>query len=163
MTHKDAAMRETLRTILVTLGLLASVFSGAVAAGGPQPPTEKDRCEICGMYVHKYPNWVATIVFKDGSQVFFDGAKDFFRFILSVEQFGEGDAEIAALFVTDYYRVRFIDAKTAHFVVGSDVMGPMGGELVPHASREDAETFARDHGGEGILAFDDVTLAEIPK
>ena len=148
---------------MVTLGLLGCLLSGVMAADGPQPPTEKDRCEICGMYVHKYPNWVATIVFKDGSQVYFDGAKDFFRFILSVERFAEKNDEIAALFVTDYYRVKFIDAKTAVFVVGSDVMGPMGAELVPLSSRDDAETFARDHGGGEILAFDDVTLAKIPK
>jgi nitrous oxide reductase accessory protein NosL len=143
--------------------LLGCLLSGAMAADGPQPPTDKDRCGICGMYVHKYPNWVATIVLENGSQIFFDGAKDFFRYFLSVEEFGEKDGEFAALFVTDYYRVKFIDAKTAHFVVGSDVMGPMGAELVPLASREDAETFASDHGGGRILAFDEVTPAKIPK
>lgn len=115
------------------------------------------------MFVEKYHPWVATIVFADGAQVFFDGPKDLFRYLLDPEKFKVQDRAISGVFVTDYYRVRFIDAKTAFFVVGSDVMGPMGGELVPLEKRDDAETFALDHGGQEILAFDDVTMAKIPK
>jgi nitrous oxide reductase accessory protein NosL len=65
--------------------------------------------------------------------------------------------------VTDYYRVKPIDATTALYVAGSDVMGPMGHELVPLENRDDAETFARDHGGTEILLFDEVTPAKIPR
>jgi hypothetical protein len=32
------------------------------------------------MLVSKYPNWVATIVYKDGHAHHFDGAKDMFKF-----------------------------------------------------------------------------------
>jgi nitrous oxide reductase accessory protein NosL len=115
------------------------------------------------MFVHKYPNWVATVVFEDGSQVFFDGPKDFFRYLLDPEKYKAPDSAISQVFVTDYYRVRFIDAKTAHFVAGSDVMGPMGPELIPLEKREDAETFVRDHAGVEVLEFDGVTPAKIPK
>jgi nitrous oxide reductase accessory protein NosL len=136
---------------------------GTAAAIEPRPPGPDDRCAVCGMFVHEYTNWVATVLFADGSQVFFDGPKDFFRFLLDLEKYRAQDREIAGVFVTDYYRVRFIDAKTAHFVVGSDVMGPMGGELVPLGSRDEAETFARDHGGQEILGFDGVTREKIPR
>lgn len=115
------------------------------------------------MFVQKYHNWVATVVFEDGSQVFFDGPKDFFRYILEPEKFKAQGRKISEVFVTDYYRVRLIDAATAHFVLGSDVMGPMGGELIPLEKREEAETFAQDHGGREVLGFDDVTLEKIPK
>ena len=42
-------------------------------------------------------------------------------------------------------------------MIGSDVLGPMGHELVPLATRADAEDFVKDHKGRRILRFDDVT------
>ena len=41
------------------------------AAELPKPGT-KDLCPVCGMLVSKYPNWVATIVYKDGHAHFFN-------------------------------------------------------------------------------------------
>jgi nitrous oxide reductase accessory protein NosL len=40
--------------------------------------------------------------------------------------------------------------------VGSDVLGPMGHELVPLMSEDDAREFLEDHAGVRILRFDDV-------
>ena len=115
------------------------------------------------MYVARYPQWIASIRFADGSTVFFDGPKDMFRYLLDLEKYAAGDREIAGVWVTEYYRVRFIDAQTAVFVAGSDVMGPMGGELVPFATRDEAEAFALDHGGEEILVFAEVTPDKVPR
>ncbi|HSN57399.1 MAG TPA: nitrous oxide reductase accessory protein NosL, partial [Candidatus Sulfomarinibacteraceae bacterium] len=137
----------------------AAVMCGVLVAGAsepPRPPGPDDRCAVCGMFVHKYPDWLATTVFADGGQVFFDGPKDMFRYLLDLEKYGAGDREIAGVWVTEYYRVQSIDALTAFFVTGSDVMGPMGGELVPFATREEAEAFAVDHGGKEILEFAEV-------
>jgi copper chaperone NosL len=145
------------------VAILVSVLCGTAAATEPQPPGPKDRCAVCGMFVEKYHPWVATIVFADGAQVFFDGPKDLFRYLFDLEKYKAQDRTIADVFVTDYYRVGFIDAKAAFFVLGSDVMGPMGGELIPLENREDAETFSLDHGGREILVFDEITRAKIPK
>jgi len=162
-SRQDNEMGSRKLTAVFVFVIFVSVVCGAAAGAEPQPPGPKDRCAVCGMFVQKYNNWVATIVFEDGSQVFFDGPKDLFRYILDLEKFKAQGRRISEVFVTDYYRVRFIDAKTAHFVSGSDVMGPMGGELIPLEKREEAETFARDHGGREILGFDDITPAKIPK
>ena len=43
-------------------------------------------------------------------------------------------------------------------MIGSDVLGPMGHELVPFETREDAQAFLQDHAAKRILHFDDVTL-----
>jgi nitrous oxide reductase accessory protein NosL len=152
-------------TKLITTFLGAALACGvfATAADGPRAPDEDDRCAVCGMFVHKYPNWVATTVFADGGQVFFDGPKDMFRYLLDLEKYAAGDREIAGVWVTEYYRVQFIDAQTAVFVTGSDVMGPMGGELVPFATRDEAEAFALDHRGEEILEFAEVTSDKVPR
>lgn len=150
-------------TVVLVLALFLCGVCGISFSAEPRLPGPDDRCAVCGMFVQKYHNWIATIVFEDGSQAFFDGPKDFFRFILDPKKFKAQGRRISESFVTDYYRVRLIDATTAHFVLGSDVMGPMGGELIPLEKREEAETFAQDHGGREILGFDDITLEKIPK
>jgi nitrous oxide reductase accessory protein NosL len=58
--------------------------------------------------------------------------------------------------VTDYYNTARIDAESAWYVVGSDVLGPMGHELVPHDSEADAREFLADHKGKRVLRFADV-------
>jgi copper chaperone NosL len=61
--------------------------------------------------------------------------------------------------VTDYYNLQLIDAKAAFYVIGSDVLGPMGHELVPLATRADAEDFMKEHKGRRILGFAEVGAA----
>jgi nitrous oxide reductase accessory protein NosL len=59
--------------------------------------------------------------------------------------------------VTEYYDLHPINALKAFFVVGSDVYGPMGRELIPFTTRSDAEGFLKDHKGRLILRFEDIT------
>ena len=58
---------------------------------------------------------------------------------------GKTPADIAAVQVTDYYALEPIDGRTAFYVVGSDVFGPMGKELIPFAKKAEAEEFLKDH------------------
>jgi len=137
--------------------------AGSALALEPRPPTSADRCPVCGMFVEKYQNWTSTIVFEDGSQVFFDGPKDMFRYLLNNKKYKRTDREISKIFVTDYYSMRLIDARKALFVSGSNVMGPMGHELIPLEKIKHAETFSLDHGGKGTFSFDEISLENVPK
>ena len=112
------------------------------------------------MFVAKYPNWIATVVWRDGRAVHFDGAKDLFTYVLQLGTYAPGrDAkDIVAIAVTEFYDLRRIDAREAYYVVGSNVLGPMGREFIPLATRADATEFLRDHDATGILRFGDVTL-----
>jgi nitrous oxide reductase accessory protein NosL len=56
-----------------------------------------------------------------------------------------------------------LDARKAFFVIGSDVYGPMGRELIPFFTKEDALVFKKDHNGTRILVFEQVTPAVIRK
>jgi copper chaperone NosL len=137
------------------------VFSSVlVHAGdaGPLKPTEKDKCPVCGMFVAKYPDWVAEIIWHDGSVVFFDGAKDLFKYYFAVDQYSpsKSQQDIAAIYVTEYYDLKLIDGLEAYYVIGSDVYGPMGRELVPFESEEEAEEFLKDHNGKMVVRFTDV-------
>ena len=102
-------------------------------------------------------------MFADGSREVFDGAKDLFRYWFDMRAFGgkKGQGDVAAVYMTDYYALEPIDGRTAFYVIGSDVYGPMGKELVPFARREDAEEFLRDHGGRKIVDFGEVA-PELP-
>jgi copper chaperone NosL len=122
-----------------------------------------DRCPVCGMFVYKYPKWVACIVFQSGEAYFYDGAKDMFKHVFDTAKYtpGKTTENIKSIYVTDYYEVELIDAKTAYYVIGSDVLGPMGHELLPLKDREAAQEFLEDHRGKAILRYQDVTPAVI--
>ena len=135
--------------------MFALVLVAAVA--GAAPPA-KEKCPVCGMFVAKYPEWTASVTLRGGKVYYFDGAKDLFRFCLDLQKYapGKAAADVAAVTVLDYYSLEPIDGRRALYVLGSDVYGPMGKELIPFASRKDAEGFSRDHRGTKILSFGDI-------
>lgn len=137
--------------------VIASYASLPGAQGiNPGKPSKTDKCPVCGMFVYKYPDYLAQVIYRNGPAVYFDGAKDMFKFLLAP---GRDRSEVAALYVTEYYRLTPIDARKAHFVTGSDVYGPMGKELIPFETRKDAEEFLRDHRGKNIFTFDEITMS----
>jgi nitrous oxide reductase accessory protein NosL len=136
----------------------AAARAGAIA---PVRPGPREKCPVCGMFVARHPEWIAAVTFRDGTRAVFDGAKDLLRFWLEPERWlpSRHREDVVAIVVTDYYALAPVDARTAVFVAGSDVLGPMGRELVPFGRREDAEEFLRDHHGTRILRFDEVSAA----
>jgi copper chaperone NosL len=147
---------------LCLLGFLLPSPLGAAETGTPKP-TARDKCPVCGMFVAKYPDWTTAILFKDGSHVFFDGTKDMFKYLLASKRYDPAKKmeDVQAIMVKDYYRLTFMDARKAWFVLGSDVHGPMGMELIPLEKESDAKEFMKDHQGKRILRFSDVTMEVI--
>jgi copper chaperone NosL len=146
------------------LFLLAVPHANLAAAGDKlsvPAPAQMDLCPVCGMIVSKYPNWIATVVWKDGHTHHFDGAKDMFKFLQSLPKYAPSHklSDAKAVAVTDFYNLEKIAADKAFYVIGSDVMGPMGPELVPLATRADAEDFLKDHKGRRILGYAEITPA----
>ena len=110
--------------------------------------SKKDKCPICGMFVYKYPKWVAMLE-VDGKKVYFDGSKDMFKYIVENRE----KIDNKKVFVTDYFSGKKIDALFANFVYGSNVYGPMGNEFVPFYSIKDANSFKKDHYGMAVYGF----------
>jgi len=123
-------------------------------------PSAKDKCPVCGMFVAEYPAFLAEIAFQDGFRAYFDGPKDMFRYYFDPEKYhpGRKTADIASVYVTDYYSLEMIDGKQAFYISGSDVLGPMGNELVPVGREPQARTFMEDHKGKSLLRFNEITL-----
>ena len=154
-------MKRTV-VILALLSLWA-IPPASAAEKAPPAPSAKEKCPVCGMFVAPYPNWMGVIVYKDGGRSYFDGPKDLFTYYLAPEKYGSGRkrADIADIHVTDYYSVSAIDGRKAFYVIGSDVRGPMGKELVPFAKKTDADGFLKDHHGKKVLSFDEITPATL--
>ena len=145
--------------VLLTLwAALAAAQEVVVPKPGP-----KDLCPVCGMLVSKYPNWIAVALYRDGHAHYFDGAKDLFKYLHEYSKYAPGHRkeDLAGLYVTEFYGLSRMDAKKAFYVIGSDVMGPMGHELVPLETRADAEEFLKDHKGKRIVTFEQVTPGQL--
>jgi copper chaperone NosL len=129
------------------------------AETAPPKPSARDKCPVCGMFVAKYPDWLTAIRFRDGSHAYFDGAKDLFKYLHAPMKYDalRKAEDIRVIQVLDYYRLEWIDARSAWYVLGSDVYGPMGRELIPLAREADAQEFLKDHRGERIVRFSEVT------
>jgi nitrous oxide reductase accessory protein NosL len=129
------------------------------AFAGQEKPGPKDKCAVCGMFVAKYPDWVASVEFDDGSHAFFDGAKDMFKFYFNTKKYNPSKSaqDIRGIYVTEYYSLTPIDGRKAYYVTGSDVYGPMGREIVPFGSVDAAGEFMKDHNGKRLLRFEDIT------
>jgi copper chaperone NosL len=145
-----------------TAHVMASASKITTEAQEPQP---QDKCPVCGMFVAKFSNWVAQIVYKDGTHVFFDGVKDMMKYYLNINKYhpDREKSDISSIYVTDYYNVFFFDGLRAYYVIGSDVKGPMGDELIPFKKEIEAKEFMKDHKGKKILKFGDITSKVLEK
>jgi copper chaperone NosL len=143
---------------LCLLGFLPPSPLGAAERGMPKSMA-RDKCPVCGMFVAKYPDWLTAVRFRDGSHIFFDGAKDMFKYLHDQKKYDPArrSEDIEAVTVMDYYGLSWIDAQKAWYVLGSDVYGPMGRELIPLEREADAREFMKDHKGIRIIRFSEAT------
>jgi copper chaperone NosL len=156
---KEERMRMKHSWLIVLLISLLIAFPAPAALRAPLPPPAQAKCPVCGMFVGKYPDWTGSVMFKDGTTVYFDGPKDLFSYCLNMKKYSpaRSRADIAALYVKDYYSLTAIDGRTSLYVVGSDVTGPMGKELIPFEKKSDADGFLKDHKGKRVLRFGEIT------
>jgi copper chaperone NosL len=148
--------------ILVPVLLILALATVAMAAGAkPIKIRANDKCPVCGMFVAKYPDFAAQVIFRDGGYAVFDGVKDMLKYRADVSKYAPGrkSADIVAVYVTNYYTLGLIDGYKAYYVAGSDVYGPMGKELVPFDKKADAMEFMRDHKGKSILTFREINAS----
>lgn len=146
------------------LALILSLWLPAFGAAGPKTPLPveqvgvREKCPVCGMFVARYPHWITQLHLATGKVHFFDGMKDLLAYYFNPESFGGGKGvEVTAIWAKDYYTLQWIDGRSAYYVIGSGIHGPMGHEFIPLDSEEKAQTFLRDHQGREILRFEEIT------
>lgn len=118
---------------------------------------EDAKCPVCGMFVSKFPKWVAQIQLQDGHNHYFDGVKDMMKFYFNPSKYhAHSNEQILQMNVTDYYSLESTDGKKAYYVLGSNVYGPMGEELIPFKNEDEAKKFMTDHFGKKVVSFDEI-------
>lgn len=106
------------------------------------------------MVVGLVRSWRVLASSGSGNALHFDSPKCAFRF--------QQNTPLFDLRFTEYYSQKLVSVEELDFVRGSDVIGPMGHDLVPVAGRSNAERFAREHGGVRLDAADiDRTLLDL--
>ena len=111
----------------------------------------RDRCANCGMYVAEGSGFTTGATTAAGQAVVFDSPKCLFRWL------GRADgAGATGAWVTEYFTRAHTPVDDVFYVLGSDVSGPMGRDLVPVAPRDRADHFAASHGGR-VLSRAEIT------
>lgn len=176
--------RPSRRRVLAGLaGASAAALAGCLGGNGevPEPVTltTEDTCEVCGMVIPNHPGPSTEIFYRDqqpsghDNPARFDSTWEAYQYHFERRDRGW---ETAAFYVTDYSSVdysvftdagetlvsthpeaeAFVLVEEVVFVVGSEVKGAMGRDLIGFSSRSDAEAFRDEYGGE-LAEHGDVT------
>lgn len=157
-------MKNRILYSILSVFFVFSLTGSAVAADFIKLK-KTDKCPVCGMFVKKYKRWVAQVIFKDGSYRVFDGSKDMFKYLFKMKKYEKKlrREDVTDIYVTEYYTTKVMKAEEVFFVVGSDVLGPMGHELVPVKGETETKIFMLDHGGKKMYRFNEITPDNIPR
>jgi copper chaperone NosL len=120
-----------------------------------------DECHVCGMIITGFPGPKGQVVEPSGIKKFCSPAE-----MISWWLQPENHHSDATLYVHDMGRSpwntpddsHLIDAKTAFYVIGTQLKGAMGVVLASFSSQQAAEKLAADTGGR-VLRFSDIDLA----
>ena len=94
--------------------------------------------------------WRARLVAADGSMTSFDTPR------CALTSWRTGKSQARSLQVQEYYERRWRDADALRFMIGGDVTGPMGPDLVPVDPARTTK-FIQDHGAERALRLEEIT------
>ena len=156
--HQTCGQLKDVQYQAVAIYLMGQADSKAASMSKIHVP-EKAKCPVCGMYSALYPDWTAEIITTEGTHYYFDGVKDMMKFYFDAKRYHVNldVGQMANIHVSDYYSLKAMKADEAWYVTGSNVYGPMGNELIPFRTQDEAETFSKDHSGESVLKFDEIT------
>jgi nitrous oxide reductase accessory protein NosL len=114
---------------------------------------KEQRCPNCGMKIDPQSPWRAEIVGEVPRTC--DAPRCAFAIWLRFRS-------KTSIRVQDHYDRAWHDASEVRFVVESDVLGPMGPDLVP-VTTDRAAKFTKDHGGRALAleSVTDQTLADL--
>jgi copper chaperone NosL len=135
----------------------------------PLPLTPETVGHFCQMNLleHEGPKGQVHLEGLPGAPLFFSQVSDMVTYLRLPEQ----SHSILAIYVSDMGAegaswaepgaANWIDATTAHYVVGASVTGGMGApELVPFADFAEAQSFAAEEGGT-IMGLDEIPASAI--
>jgi copper chaperone NosL len=135
---KENSMR--LRKICLLLGLCVLSIN-SFPAGFAE--TEAQSCFYCGMYRTKFEHSWVIITQEDGSSVSVCSVH-----CAAIDMALHTEKTIQEITAGDYDTKKQIDADTAYWVIGGDIMGVMTARAKwAFETKEGADNFMKKHGG----------------
>lgn len=125
-----------------------------------EPVDNKDQCPVCQMYPARYPKNRCQLIDKEKAIHHFCSTQCLFQFLKDPKPFVSKDVSPMMIWVTDYPSGSWISAKTAYFLVGSRVQGPMGQEALAFDKNAEALSLSRQESGD-VLMFKEVSFEKI--
>lgn len=113
---------------------------------------KEERCKNCGMKIDPTSAWNADLIGMDGKSVRFDTPRCAFTY------WRGGKMQAKDIRAQDYYERAWKGSAELKFVLGGDVLGPMGPDLVPVEAQR-AGKFIQDHSADKAVSAADVTIA----
>lgn len=153
------ASKKVVRLVIgcAWIGLASCSQSSHVAQ--PVEVTSSTSCSLDGMLLADYPGPKAQIQYEQGDTDFFCDTVEMFSIYLKPEQ----KKRVTGIFVQDMGKTdwnnpkgHWIDARSAFYVVGSQMKGGMGPTLASFSSQSDAEQFKNKNGGK-VYKFSEIT------
>ncbi|MCU0682911.1 MAG: nitrous oxide reductase accessory protein NosL [Polyangiaceae bacterium] len=144
-----APLRLSRRPVIAGLAGLVGALATSMTAC-----QRKARCGQCGMVLDPASRWYVELALADGSRRGFDAPRCAFTAWRGPLR------EASELFARGHYNGAILPSASLVFGLGSDVIGPMGPDLVP-VEPEHGATFAREHNARSMLRAAEVTAATL--
>jgi nitrous oxide reductase accessory protein NosL len=143
-------MRKNKIFYLITMGFIILWISFFLALPFHIEAQEEPRwCPLCGMNLKMYHQTSNRLTFSDGTKV------QTCSIFCATQFYEKRPTEIDRWEVVDYETKGWIDAKKAHWLVGSDIPGVMTAvSKIAFLSPNEAKKYQQKHGGT-IGTFDD--------
>ena len=143
-------MRKNKNFYLITISFIILWFCFFLALPFNIEAKEESKwCPLCGMNLKMYHQTSNRLTFSDGTKV------QTCSIFCAAQIYERRAAEIDRWEVVDYETKGWIDARKAHWLIGSDIPGVMTAiGKIAFLSREDVQRYQKKHGGT-IGNFDD--------
>ncbi len=138
-----------------------AVLTPAAEKLAPRVINPDQRCPVCHMYSARYIRWNVQIVFKDGTMSAFDSPADLFRFLNDMAKYDDKhrNQDVGQIYVRDWGKWTWTDARKAYFLSGSTLTGPMRGpDYAAFSTRKAAEGMAASAVGGKVMTFDEALV-----
>jgi len=125
-----------------------------------EPVDNNDECSVCHMYPARYLKNRCQLTDTEKAIHHFCSTQCLFAFLKDPRSFVNKDVKPMMIWVADYPSGSWISAKTAYYVVGSKVQGPMGYEALAFDKSAEALSLKHQEGG-NVLTFPEVGIEKI--
>jgi copper chaperone NosL len=131
-----------LKLVICLLLVLLALTAGCSTEAQPIQ-YGKDQCTSCKMTIVE-KQFAAQCVTKKGKQFKYDAIECLVRALNSNLE----EQDLATILVRNYSNGLVLDAAQATYLICPEIKSPMGASLSAFQSRESAQAFQSEHGGE---------------